>query len=204
MKNLVSQLSLIVRNFEKHGHRPDFQRDMLATVQSAVERMNHLMERLKDLEFDELQIVTVGPLIEKLIAELRSGTRRFVPTIRTTSPSCRFERRPTRWRNHATPAAERCGELRRWWQDRCRVAEGKECSSDRGAGYRAWHGFKSSSAMNSSSRFARPNAVAWALEHTNVVPMHGSWAAISRPSAALGPGRHACHATSVARRLIMW
>src|SRR3546814_14974812 len=45
-KNLVSQLSLIVRNFEKHGDSPDFQRDMLATVQSVVERMNHLMARL--------------------------------------------------------------------------------------------------------------------------------------------------------------
>jgi putative PEP-CTERM system histidine kinase len=73
IKNLVSQLSLIVRNFEKHGHRPDFQRDMLATVQSAVERMNHLMDRLKESESDELQIVTVGPLIEKLIAELSAG-----------------------------------------------------------------------------------------------------------------------------------
>jgi signal transduction histidine kinase len=62
-----------VRNFEKHGHRPDFQRDMLATVQSAVERMNHLMDRLKESESDELQIVTVGPLIEKLIAELSAG-----------------------------------------------------------------------------------------------------------------------------------
>jgi putative PEP-CTERM system histidine kinase len=82
IKNLVSQLSLIVRNFEKHGHRPDFQRDMLATVQSAVERMNHLMDRLKDSESDELQIVTVGPLIEKLIAEQSVGNA----TIRFDCP----------------------------------------------------------------------------------------------------------------------
>src|SRR3546814_10900072 len=48
IKNLVSQLSLVVRNFEKYGERPEFQQDMLATVQSAVERMNHLMARLRD------------------------------------------------------------------------------------------------------------------------------------------------------------
>ena len=82
IKNLVSQLSLIVRNFEKHGQRPDFQRDMLATVQSAVERMNHLMERLKDSDSDELQIVTVSPLIEKLIAEQSVGNA----TIRFDCP----------------------------------------------------------------------------------------------------------------------
>src|SRR3546814_3946238 len=46
MKNLVSHLSLIVRNFEKHGESTDFKRDMLAKVQSVVERMNNMMARL--------------------------------------------------------------------------------------------------------------------------------------------------------------
>jgi putative PEP-CTERM system histidine kinase len=70
IKNLVSQLSLVVSNFEKFGDRPDFHQDMLATVQSAVERMNHLMERLKtDTEPDDTETVTVKPLIEKVIEE---------------------------------------------------------------------------------------------------------------------------------------
>jgi putative PEP-CTERM system histidine kinase len=70
IKNLVSQLSLIVRNAEKYGKRPDFQEDMLATIRSAVARMNHLMQRLNaDRDFGEVGIVAIKPLIERLIAE---------------------------------------------------------------------------------------------------------------------------------------
>jgi putative PEP-CTERM system histidine kinase len=74
IKNLVSQLSLIIRNAEKFGERPDFQRDMLATVQSAVARMNHLMQRLNtDPDSGEVEIVAIKPLIEKLIEERSQG-----------------------------------------------------------------------------------------------------------------------------------
>jgi putative PEP-CTERM system histidine kinase len=74
IKNLVSQLSLVVRNFEKFGDRPDFHRDMLATVQAAVERMNHLMQRLDtDAEPHDTETVTVKPLIEKVIEERKLG-----------------------------------------------------------------------------------------------------------------------------------
>lgn len=75
MKNLVSQLSLMVRNAEKYGGRPEFQQDMLTTVQAAVERMNHLLARMKNEPSPEkVETVTVKPLIETLIDEqLRSG-----------------------------------------------------------------------------------------------------------------------------------
>ena len=70
IKNLVSQLSLVVRNFEKYGDRPAFQKDMLETVQSAVERMNHLMTRLKDEpDSQPVEAVAVRPLIEGIIGE---------------------------------------------------------------------------------------------------------------------------------------
>ena len=39
LKNLVSQLQLILRNARRHQANPDFQRDMLATVEHTVERM---------------------------------------------------------------------------------------------------------------------------------------------------------------------
>lgn len=80
IKNLVSQLSLVVRNFEKHGDRPEFQQDMLATVQSAVERMNHLMARLRDEpDTEKIEGVAVRPLIEAIIGEksLQSATISF-------------------------------------------------------------------------------------------------------------------------------
>ncbi|MFN3565984.1 MAG: XrtA/PEP-CTERM system histidine kinase PrsK [Burkholderiaceae bacterium] len=47
LKNLVAQLQLLLRNAERHRANPDFQRDMLATVEHAVGRMNHLMRQLR-------------------------------------------------------------------------------------------------------------------------------------------------------------
>ena len=46
LKNLVSQLSLMVKNHARFGDRPEFQEDMMETIQSAVARMENLMSRL--------------------------------------------------------------------------------------------------------------------------------------------------------------
>ncbi|MEW5879410.1 MAG: XrtA/PEP-CTERM system histidine kinase PrsK [Pseudomonadota bacterium] len=47
LKNVVAQLQLLLRNAERHRANPDFQRDMLTTVEHAVGRMNHLMQQLR-------------------------------------------------------------------------------------------------------------------------------------------------------------
>ncbi|NDP41162.1 MAG: PEP-CTERM system histidine kinase PrsK [Aromatoleum sp.] len=47
LKNLVAQLSLMLKNAERHRDNPEFQRDMLATVEHVLERMNHLMLQLR-------------------------------------------------------------------------------------------------------------------------------------------------------------
>ncbi|MBZ6378678.1 MULTISPECIES: XrtA/PEP-CTERM system histidine kinase PrsK [Pacificimonas] len=46
IKNLVSQLSLLSRNAEKHAGNPEFQRDMAATLQGSVDKMKDLLVRL--------------------------------------------------------------------------------------------------------------------------------------------------------------
>jgi putative PEP-CTERM system histidine kinase len=46
LKNLVAQLSLLLRNAERHRGNPAFQRDMLMTVDNVVERMNKLLRQL--------------------------------------------------------------------------------------------------------------------------------------------------------------
>ncbi len=46
IKNLVSQLSILSRNAEKHADNPDFREDMIATLQSSVGKMNELLARL--------------------------------------------------------------------------------------------------------------------------------------------------------------
>lgn len=48
IKNLVSQLSLMVNNAEKHKNNPEFQKDMLQTVSESVEKMNNLLVRLHE------------------------------------------------------------------------------------------------------------------------------------------------------------
>lgn len=46
IKNLVSQLSLLARNAERHADNPDFRSDMVATLKSSVGKMNDLLVRL--------------------------------------------------------------------------------------------------------------------------------------------------------------
>jgi putative PEP-CTERM system histidine kinase len=47
LKNLVAQLSLMLKNAERHRDNPQFQADMLGTVQNVVARMNQLMLQLR-------------------------------------------------------------------------------------------------------------------------------------------------------------
>jgi putative PEP-CTERM system histidine kinase len=47
LKNLIAQLSLLLANAEKHKHNPEFQADMLDTVESAVARMNKVLAQLR-------------------------------------------------------------------------------------------------------------------------------------------------------------
>jgi putative PEP-CTERM system histidine kinase len=46
VKNLVSQLSLLARNAERHADNPAFRDDMVATLRSSVDKMNELLARL--------------------------------------------------------------------------------------------------------------------------------------------------------------
>jgi putative PEP-CTERM system histidine kinase len=48
IKNLVSQLSLVARNAERHADNPEFRADMIATLQSSVRKMNDLLARLSN------------------------------------------------------------------------------------------------------------------------------------------------------------
>ncbi len=48
LKNIVTQLSLMLRNAERLRDNPEFQQDMLETVEHSVERMRQLMLQLRD------------------------------------------------------------------------------------------------------------------------------------------------------------
>jgi putative PEP-CTERM system histidine kinase len=47
LKNLVAQLSLMLRNSERHASNPEFQKDMLSTIEHVVARMNRLLLQLR-------------------------------------------------------------------------------------------------------------------------------------------------------------
>ena len=46
LKNLVSQLSLLLSNVEKHKNNPEFQKDMIDTLDSSVQKMKQLLHKL--------------------------------------------------------------------------------------------------------------------------------------------------------------
>ena len=46
VKNLVSQLSLLARNAQRHADNPDFRADMLLTLRESVGKMNDMLARL--------------------------------------------------------------------------------------------------------------------------------------------------------------
>jgi len=74
IKNLVSQLSLVARNAERHAENPEFRADMIATLQSSVRKMNDLLARLSPAaarESEPVRPVEVQPLIEALAAARR-------------------------------------------------------------------------------------------------------------------------------------
>jgi putative PEP-CTERM system histidine kinase len=48
LKNIVTQLSLMVKNAKRLGHNPEFQADMLMTVENSLERMRQLMLQLRE------------------------------------------------------------------------------------------------------------------------------------------------------------
>mgnify|MGYP001221643601 FL=1 len=47
LKNLVAQLSLMLRNAERHGDNPEFRSDMFETVRHVVDRMNSMLAQTR-------------------------------------------------------------------------------------------------------------------------------------------------------------
>jgi putative PEP-CTERM system histidine kinase len=74
IKNLVSQLSLLSRNAERHADNAEFRADMVATLKSSVGKMNELLARLSPQAGQRLQRVQpqpVRPILSAAIAAKR-------------------------------------------------------------------------------------------------------------------------------------
>jgi putative PEP-CTERM system histidine kinase len=74
IKNLVSQLSLVARNAERHADNPDFRADMVATLKSSVGKMNELLARLaphSQARVQSLEPLELRPILAAAIAAKR-------------------------------------------------------------------------------------------------------------------------------------
>ncbi len=71
LKNIVAQLSLLLANAQKHKHNPEFQEDMLATVDNAAQRITRLLTQLRTGYASAHQATGVDliPLLERLMKE---------------------------------------------------------------------------------------------------------------------------------------
>jgi len=74
VKNLVSQLSLVIRNAERHADNPEFRQDMIATLESSVRKMNDLLARLSrggsNIEAEPVRAISVAASVAS-VAEIK-------------------------------------------------------------------------------------------------------------------------------------
>lgn len=76
LKNLIFQLSLLLSNAEKHKDNPEFQRDMVQTVDLSVHKMKRLLEKLSSgnaLEKPD------SLCLDTLLHEIMEGKLAFIP-----------------------------------------------------------------------------------------------------------------------------
>ncbi|MBL0924226.1 MAG: PEP-CTERM system histidine kinase PrsK [Sphingomonadaceae bacterium] len=74
IKNLVSQLSILARNAERHAEKPEFRADMIDTLRSSVDKMNELLARLSQhnkSRHAQPVAVDIGAAVMKAVHEKR-------------------------------------------------------------------------------------------------------------------------------------
>ena len=74
LKNLVAQMSLLLKNSERHRQNPRFQEDMLSTVEHVTERMNKLLLQLStgSRGTENLRTLNLSTLARR-VAEAKTG-----------------------------------------------------------------------------------------------------------------------------------
>lgn len=77
MKNLTSRLLLLSSNFEKHGERPEFRKDMVDTLVTTTDEMKRLMGRLQSEQpaVSETGAVMLQPMLKSIVARIGTSAR---------------------------------------------------------------------------------------------------------------------------------
>lgn len=80
IKNVSSQLTLLLANAERHLANPEFQQDMLRTIHASVDKIGKLLRRLESPAAEGAQAIEPLPRLEALVAtyqRLRGGRVRL-------------------------------------------------------------------------------------------------------------------------------
>jgi putative PEP-CTERM system histidine kinase len=88
VKNLVSQLSLLTRNAERHADNPEFRADMIATLKGSVGKMNDLLARLAPHSQSRVQRIAAEPLRPILTAAIAAKRRDREVQLRGDASLC--------------------------------------------------------------------------------------------------------------------
>ncbi|WP_367305037.1 XrtA/PEP-CTERM system histidine kinase PrsK [Sphingomonas tagetis] len=83
IKNLVSQLTLVARNAERHADNPAFRADMLATLHDSAGRMNDMLARLSQHHAARGEAPVATPLVPlaRRVAKARRAQRKIDVTV---------------------------------------------------------------------------------------------------------------------------
>ncbi|WP_334188781.1 XrtA/PEP-CTERM system histidine kinase PrsK [Noviherbaspirillum sp.] len=85
LKNLVSQLALLLANAEKHKESPEFQKDMLETIEHAVQKMRGLLQKFnRDFSTERSGRVLLENVLERAVASRIGAEPRPRLDIRTS------------------------------------------------------------------------------------------------------------------------
>ncbi len=74
IKNLVSQLSLVARNAERHADNPEFRADMVATLNESAGRMNALLAKLS--QHHQARAEPMTPVVLHRLADMVTAKRK--------------------------------------------------------------------------------------------------------------------------------
>lgn len=73
LKNLISQLSLVVSNAVRHRNNPLFMENVISTVENSVSKMNRLLARMRDgVQMDSVRAVNLARLLEEVVREAQA------------------------------------------------------------------------------------------------------------------------------------
>ena len=119
LKNLVAQLSLLLKNAERHRHNPRFQDDMFTTVKHVEERMNKLLQQLGSGSRGEEnpRPIRLAKLVERVVASKKAERADIAvhaadADVATFGYEQRFERVVGHLVQNAIDATREAGEVR--------------------------------------------------------------------------------------------